>query len=74
MQILPNITRFPRGIDGLAEEIHGLGLKIGIYSSAGYETCAKGYPGSFQKEDIDAKTFADWKIDCMFTFVSISAD
>jgi alpha-galactosidase len=31
--IAPNTTRFPDGIDGLAEKVHGLGLKLGIYSS-----------------------------------------
>lgn len=31
--IAVNKTRFPDGIDGLANKIHGLGLKFGIYSS-----------------------------------------
>jgi alpha-galactosidase len=31
--IVPNATRFPDGIDGLADKIHGMGLKFGIYSS-----------------------------------------
>ncbi|KAL9114272.1 MAG: hypothetical protein Q9227_001694 [Pyrenula ochraceoflavens] len=61
-QIIPNSTTFPDGIDGLAAKIHDLGLKIGIYSSAGTETCA-GYPASIFHESIDAATFADWGID-----------
>jgi len=32
-RIVPDPDRFPSGIQGLAEKIHGLGLKIGIYSS-----------------------------------------
>jgi alpha-galactosidase len=31
--LVPNATRFPNGIDGLAEKVHKLGLKFGIYSS-----------------------------------------
>lgn len=31
--ITPNTTRFPDGIDGLAQKVHALGLKLGIYSS-----------------------------------------
>ena len=58
----PNMTRFPDGINGTASKIHDLGLKIGIYSSAGTETCA-GYPASIGYESIDAKTWADWGID-----------
>lgn len=30
--IAVNETRFPDGIDGLADKIHNMGLKIGIYS------------------------------------------
>ncbi|KAL2010758.1 hypothetical protein VTN00DRAFT_6565 [Thermoascus crustaceus] len=61
-RIVPDPERFPSGIQGLAEKIHGLGLKIGIYSSAGYTTCA-GYPASLGNETIDAETFAEWGID-----------
>jgi alpha-galactosidase len=39
-----------------------LGLKFGIYSDAGTETCA-GYPGSIGNEDLDAETFSDWGLD-----------
>lgn len=31
--IAPNTTRFPDGINGLADKVHGMGLKLGIYSS-----------------------------------------
>jgi alpha-galactosidase len=62
-KLLPNLTRFPDGISGLAKKVHDLGLKIGIYSSAGTHTCA-GYPASLGFEDLDARTFADWGIDC----------
>ncbi|KAF2670307.1 putative alpha-galactosidase B [Microthyrium microscopicum] len=61
-RIVVDTTKFPSGIDGLARKVHALGLKIGIYSSAGTHTCA-GYPASLGKEDIDAKTWAEWGID-----------
>ncbi|KAJ9316576.1 hypothetical protein DTO271D3_3083 [Paecilomyces variotii] len=61
-RIIPDPEKFPDGISGLADKIHALGLKIGIYSSAGYTTCA-GYPASLGNETIDAETFAEWGID-----------
>jgi alpha-galactosidase len=47
---------------GMADYIHGLGLKVGLYSSPGPFTCA-GAPGSYQHEDQDARTYADWGMD-----------
>ena len=40
---------------GLADYVHSKGLKVGIYSSPGPQTCA-GYEGSYQHEEVDAKT------------------
>lgn len=62
-QIMPDRAKFPQGIAGTANKIHQMGLKIGIYSSAGDNTCA-GFPASLGHEDIDAKSFSDWGIDC----------
>lgn len=59
-ELLPN-EKFP-DIKGLADHVHGLGLKIGIYSSPGPTTCA-GYPGSYKFELRDAQTWANWGID-----------
>ncbi|KAM6151336.1 alpha-galactosidase A [Rhynchocyon petersi] len=56
--------RFPGGIRRLANYVHSKGLKLGIYADVGNKTCA-GYPGSFGYYDIDAKTFADWKVDLL---------
>jgi len=61
-QIIPDPSKFPSGINGTASSIHTLGLKIGIYSDAGSETCA-GYPASIGHESLDAATFASWGID-----------
>jgi len=32
-------VRFPSGMKALADYVHTLGLKFGLYSSAGNETC-----------------------------------
>ncbi|KAF8160647.1 glycoside hydrolase superfamily [Crassisporium funariophilum] len=61
-RMVPDATKFPNGIVGLANQIHALGLKIGIYSDAGTNTCA-GFPGSLGFESIDAATFSSWGID-----------
>jgi len=53
---------FPSGMGGLAKYAHSKGLKFGLYSDAGYKTCA-GRPGSLGFELIDAKTFAEWDVD-----------
>lgn len=43
-RLIPDPEKFPNGIGWLADEIHGMGLKFGIYADAGSGTCA-GYPG-----------------------------
>ncbi len=55
-------VRFPAGMKALADYVHGKGLKIGIYSSAGLTTCA-GYPASLGHEVRDATLWASWGID-----------
>lgn len=46
----------------LADYVHTKGLKLGIYSSPGPQTCGK-FEGSYQHEQQDAETFAVWGID-----------
>src|SRR5215470_20331237 len=46
----------------LGDYVHGKGLKFGIYSSPGPETCA-GFTGSYQHEEQDAQTYAEWGVD-----------
>ena len=55
-------TRFPGGIKPVADYVHSLGLKLGIYEDAGTTTCA-GFPGSYGHEAQDAATFASWGVD-----------
>ena len=60
--IVPDAKKFPGGIKALADYVHGLGLKFGIYSDAGSKTCA-GRPGSRGYEFQDARTYAKWGVD-----------
>jgi alpha-galactosidase len=61
-KIIADPVRFPSGIKDLAEYIHSKGLKFGIYSCAGTKTCQQ-RPGSFNYEEIDAQTYAEWGVD-----------
>jgi alpha-galactosidase len=60
--IIPDPKKFPSGIKALADYIHSKGLKFGIYSCAGSETCAK-RPGSRGYEFQDARQYAAWGVD-----------
>ena len=59
-EIQPN-SRFP-DMKGLADYIHSLGLKAGLYSSPGPWTCG-GCAGSLSHEAQDAATYAAWGFD-----------
>jgi alpha-galactosidase len=53
---------FPSGIPALSDYVHSLGLKFGLYSDAGTNTCQK-RPGSLGYETQDAERYKEWKID-----------
>jgi alpha-galactosidase len=59
--IIHTNNKFP-DMKALADYVHGKGLKLGIYSSPGPKTCA-GFEGSYNHEEQDAQTYADWGID-----------
>ncbi len=54
-------AKFP-DMKALAEHLHSLGLKFGIYTSPGPKSCA-GYEASYGHEEQDARTFAAWGVD-----------
>ncbi len=60
--IVADPHRFPSGIKALADYVHSLGLKFGIYSDAGSKTCA-GRPGGLGHEYQDAVQYAAWGVD-----------
>ncbi|KAF9884786.1 hypothetical protein FE257_001276 [Aspergillus nanangensis] len=59
---IADATKFPNGIAHVAGKVHDLGLKIGIYSSAGTMTCGR-FEGSLHYEKQDAELWASWGID-----------
>ncbi|XP_030553301.1 alpha-galactosidase-like [Rhodamnia argentea] len=61
--LVAKASAFPSGIKALADYVHSKGLKLGIYSDAGSQTCSKTMPGSLGYEEQDAKTFASWGVD-----------
>ncbi len=62
-------VRFPQGMKPLADGIHRLGLKFGIYEDAGYQTCGafagSGQPNGGGKDHFveDTQLFASWGVD-----------
>lgn len=61
-ELEPDPEKFPNGMKAVADYVHSKGLKFGMYSCAGNYTCAA-YPGSYEYEFIDARTFAEWGVD-----------
>ena len=72
--LVPDPQKFPGGIKALADHVHSLGLKIGIYSDAADLTCAS-HPGSYGFEDEDAQLWASWGIDFLkYDYCNAPAD
>lgn len=72
--LVPDPQRFPNGIKPLADHVHKLGLKLGIYSDAAEKTCGS-YPGSFGFEEQDANLWASWGIDFLkYDYCNVPAD
>ncbi|XDG01476.1 hypothetical protein ABKA04_001091 [Annulohypoxylon sp. FPYF3050] len=76
-----NTDLFPSGGQALGDFIHGLGLKFGLYSGAGYYQCGStDLPASLGYEEIDAQTFANWSGDslkydnCFASSKTVAAD
>ncbi|ETS86838.1 hypothetical protein PFICI_00666 [Pestalotiopsis fici W106-1] len=63
-RLQPEPSKFPRGLNFLSDYLHSLGLKYGMYSSAGEMTCAR-FEGSLDHEAEDAQSFASWGIDLL---------
>lgn len=70
--LLPHPERFPDGMKAIADYIHAKGLKAGIYSDAGINTCASYWDkdtigvgmGLFGHDRKDLNTFlVDWNYD-----------
>ena len=71
-RLMPHPTRFPNGMKHVPEYIHRLGMKAGIYSDAGHNTCGSNYNkdpfgkgvGLWRHDAVDAERyFNDWGFD-----------
>ncbi|KAL2851021.1 alpha-galactosidase D [Aspergillus pseudoustus] len=62
-----NETLFPQGFPALGQFLHDLGLLFGAYGDSGILLCGSppNQTGSLYHEDIDARTFAEWKVDAL---------
>ena len=60
--IVADPVKFPSGIKALADYVHSRGLKLGVYSDHGTETC-QSRPGGYGYEYLDALTYASWGVD-----------
>lgn len=75
-QLLIHPTRFPQGLKPVVDHIHSLGLKAGIYSDGGRNTCGSFYDkdtiaigvGLYGHDDQDAKFFFK---DLGFDFIKV---
>ena len=54
-------SKFP-DLKATADYVHSRGLKFGVYSSPGPQTCG-GFTGSYQHEAQDALSYAAWGVD-----------
>lgn len=71
-RLLFHPTRFPHGMKGVVDHIHGLGLKAGIYSDAGHSTC-----GSFYDKDsiaLNVGLYGHEEEDCNLYFRQLGFD
>ena len=79
---LPDPTKFPQGFKAVADAIHGMGMKSGLYTAKGPHTCQK-RAASCLHEAQDAKQWASWGVDyvrspfpernaCVFLSMSLS--
>ena len=59
-KVLSN-QKFP-DMKALTDYVHSKGLKIGLYSSPGPQTCA-GHEGSYKHEELDARRYGEWGFD-----------
>lgn len=70
--LLINTSKFPGGLKPVVEYIHGKGLKAGIYTDAGHNTCASFYNG--EPGGVGAGIYEHEAQDCRLYFDSLKFD
>ena len=71
-QLLIHKTRFPNGLKGIVDYIHKKGLKAGIYSDGGYNTCGSYHGGDKTGEGVGL--YQHDQQDCDFFFKELGFD
>ena len=71
-QLLIHPQRFPQGLKGVVDHIHALGLKAGIYSDAGANTCGNYYGGDKIAHEVGL--YRHDQQDCDFFFKELDFD
>ena len=71
-QLLVHPVRFPQGLKPVVDHIHGLGLKAGIYSDAGRNTCGSIYDAD--SSGIGVGLYGHDQQDCDFFFRELGFD
>ena len=70
LQIHP--TRFPNGLKPVVDYIHSKGLKAGIYSDGGYDTCGSYHGGD--TNGVGVRLYGHDQQDCNFFFKDMGFD
>ena len=55
--------KFPGGFRALADHLHRMGLKFGMYNDVGTNLCAGAAVGTCGHEKEDARSYIDWDVD-----------
>ena len=71
-QLLIHPTRFPNGLQPVVDYIHAKGLKAGIYSDGGYNTCGSYHGGDKNGEGVGL--YGHDQQDCNFFFKELGFD
>lgn len=70
--LLIHPTRFPNGLKPVVDYIHSLGLKAGIYSDGGHNTCGSYHGGD--KDGVGVGLYGHDQEDCDFFFKELGFD
>lgn len=70
--LLIHKTRFPKGLKGVVDYIHSKGLKAGIYSDAGHNTCGSYHGGD--QTGVGVGLYEHDQEDCDFFFNELGFD
>ena len=74
--VVTHKERFPSGMKSLATKLHSMGLKAGIYSDAGANTCAAMYSGEGQNTKVglygyEEKDLERYLVDWGYDFIKV---